>query len=91
MKQFKSKRHSVGTPSRKLFSIFCRAVGPGGSSVDFYLDEGGKGLKAVWTNENCPYGPADDVTYEAVDGHNVEHISWKALQPLLDAARDHAT
>ena len=39
------------------FSISCRAVGPGGTTVAFYPEK--DGLKAIWTNENCPFSEYD--------------------------------
>lgn len=40
---------------QKAFGVFCRYVGPGGTSVDFFIEK--EGLKGIWTNENCPYAP----------------------------------
>lgn len=68
-------------------------VGPGGTTVVFY--SAGDKIKAVWSNENCPYAPYDhkpgddrsswqnEETYEAKDGHNVSEISWKNLEDAL--------
>lgn len=64
-----------------LLSISCRVVGPGGTTVDFYPTNGG--LKAIWHNENCPYTPCNEETYEAEDGSNVTHIPWDNLSKLL--------
>ena len=68
---------------KKLTYITCRMVGPGGTSVDFYLTK--DGIKAIWSNENCPYDHCehDEDTYEAEDGHNVSMITWDTLDPLL--------
>lgn len=78
---------------KRLFSVFCRMVGPGGTTVDFY--PAGDKIKAVWSNENCPYEPyghkpgddksswQDVETYEAKDGHNVSEISWQDLEEAL--------
>jgi len=67
--------------------IFCRSVGPGGTSIDFYATK--ENVEAIWTNENCPYlrdgnsfkgiqvttVTADD-RGAASDLHNVSYISW---------------
>jgi hypothetical protein len=65
----------------KVLSVFCRNVGPGGTTVDFYPEK--DGLKAIWTNENCPYSAHDNETYEAEDGHNVSSVSWEAVENAL--------
>jgi hypothetical protein len=69
---------------RPLFAIDCRSVGPGGTTVEFYATD--HGLKAIWTNENCPYVGdgvrADLATNEASDGHNVSIVPWETLASL---------
>ncbi len=67
-----------------IFKISCRVVGPGGTTVAFYPTSGG--LKAIWSNENCPYSEADPSTDEAYDGSNVSIIPWAALSQLLSLA-----
>jgi hypothetical protein len=77
-----------------VLGITCRMIGPGGTDVDFYPTK--QGLKAIWTNENCPYvskaypnSPAitaDEETREASDGHNVSNISWDTLNAVLQYA-----
>lgn len=66
-------------------SIFCRSVGPGGTSVTFYATK--EGVKCVWDNEDCPYQDPDltidSETNEASDGHNVSMLPWKELELLL--------
>ncbi len=56
MKQHNKHLYS-GTekPPKKLLSIWSRQVG---TTIELYLDDTGKGLKAVWTN-----GRFSDVTY----------------------------
>ena len=68
---------------KKLTSINCRMVGPGGTTVDLYLTQ--EGIKAIWHNENCPYDicDLDDETYEAEDGHNVSIIPWDNADELI--------
>ncbi len=73
---------------REVFRTSCRDVGPGGTTVVFYLDEGK--LRAVWTNENCPYtedlvdyGDETDRVCEAVDGSNVSFVSQQDLEAAL--------
>lgn len=61
--------------NKELFFIFCRMVGPGGTTVTFSKNNQG-GLTAVWENENCPY----EDTYE---GHNISTISkeeWERIK-----------
>lgn len=62
-----------------LFSIDCRSVGPGGTSVTFYSEQGTDHIICVWENENCPYdfenlGEPNEVAV-AADGHNVSYLS----------------
>lgn len=71
--------------SSPVFSIDCRMIGPGGSSVSFYADEGG--VEAIWSNENCPYVSGsgemrDDGRGAALDGHNVSVVSWSEVRRL---------
>ena len=64
-------------PMEQLFSVFCRSVGPGGTTVAFYKTASGN-VKAVWSNENCPYEWKDatiqSATEECSDGHNVNEL-----------------
>lgn len=75
---------------KKLFSVFCRMVGPGGTTVDFYATT--DGIEAVWTNENCPYdyagsGVTRDEHDRADDNHNVDKsIRWDELEDALALA-----
>lgn len=66
---------------RSVGGISCRSVGPGGTSVNFYIIP--KGIKCIWTNENCPYGPHDEETSEEKDGSNVSIIRWEDLEAWL--------
>lgn len=66
-------------------SISCRMVGPGGTTVGFYPQKDGKTIKAIWHCEGIPYGDYNEDTYEAEDGHNVETISVKEWNCVLDA------
>lgn len=79
----------------KVASIFCRMVGPGGTTVNFYATE--KGIECVWTNENCPYtqdGGAypgqrvitADERGAASDGHNVDVIDWGTVREMAALA-----
>jgi hypothetical protein len=71
---------------RSVFGLFCRSVGPGGTSLDFYRT-GPDEITAVWENENCPYdhddASIDDVTRASSNGHNVSTFSRKALLEAL--------
>jgi hypothetical protein len=75
-----------------ITSIDCRSVGPGGTSVDFYPGRDREGvpiIKAIWTNENCPYeyddATVDPETYESSDGHNVSFLTKEELERMLAA------
>lgn len=74
---------------RAAFCIDCRSIGPGGTYVHFYPTP--EGLKAIWSNENCPYEhegvTIDEDTYEASDGHNVSLIPWEDLERVLNNKR----
>jgi len=70
-----------------LDSINCRSVGPGGTTVSFYATK--DGVKAIWTNENCPYeyddAKIDEETEESSNGHNVSMLTWEQLEKMLKA------
>lgn len=70
---------------RPVADIDCRSVGPGGTTVRFYPCP--TGVKAVWTNENCPYDYSGSTnhpeTREASDGHNVSFLSWEELDAMM--------
>lgn len=74
---------------KRLGGIFCRSVGPGGTTIEFWATP--KGIMCVWTNENCPYdfgeGTIDDETFAHSDGHNVSWLSAKDLERMLKAAK----
>lgn len=55
---------------KDVFLVFCRQVGPGGTSVTFYPSK--DGLVGVWENEET--GKGDD--YES-------HVSWDDLRAAL--------
>jgi hypothetical protein len=79
-KSKKSKHLLIKQPKKPklVFGIFCRSVGPGGTSVDFYATP--EGLKAVWENENCPYeGSHKD--------HNISWLYWQEIQDALKFAK----
>lgn len=65
----------------KLGSIFCRSIGPGGTTVSFYLDK--NAIKCIWTHENCPYGEANPITEEAYDGHNINYLPKNIINKFL--------
>jgi hypothetical protein len=75
---------------KRLFSIDCRMVGPGGTYIQFFQKGNTDEIIAVWENENCPYGEEEDMEYPcdcrtplALDGHNVSKLSRKALLGVL--------
>jgi hypothetical protein len=67
-----------------LFSVFCRSVGPGGTTVEFYPEK--DGLIGIWSNENCPYVDSDDEMDDrgaAKNGHNVSKLAWEMVEDAL--------
>lgn len=62
---------------KPVFSISCRYIGIGGTTVSFYTTP--TGLKAIWQNETCPDEDSeiDPITGEADDGHNVSFVKWE--------------
>ncbi len=74
---------------KRVFYIYCRMIGCGGTTVVFKAVP--EGIKAVWTNENCPY-LGNDITIDeedssASDGHNVSIIDYDEFQKLIDYAK----
>lgn len=70
---------------KRIISIACRSVGPGGTTVAFYQDK--NKVIGVWTNENCPYldkNEAADENEAAPDGHNVSELSYPDLMALAE-------
>lgn len=51
-------------------SIFCRLVGPGGTTVEFYPEPGG--VRCVWENETTDEGDG----YEST-------ISWDDMRKMM--------
>ncbi len=67
----------------RLMTFSCRNVGPGGTDVDVYVTD--EGLKAIWSNENCPYTKElGDLPYEAKDGHNVDTFTWERTATIIN-------
>ncbi len=92
-RQFAPTRHrdaraAVQAGLRLNVRIGCRSVGPGGTDVRMFPTS--DGVKAIWTNENCPYRfsgvTVDEETYEASNGHNVSLIPWGDIIALLQHA-----
>lgn len=75
---------------KELAYIFCRSVGPKGTSVSFYLNED-RNIVGVWTNENCPYSWEEGDCYHhdgvevAKNGHNVTSLDKESIKRLAIA------
>lgn len=74
----------ISYDSDPIIYIECRDVGPGGTSVDFYVNE--NGLVGIWYNENCPYTSMNEFTSEADDKSNVSVVNWQAVHDALAQA-----
>jgi len=87
-KKSKPRRYGDGA---ELTEIYCRSVGPGGTTVRFQKGKDANSIVCVWTNENCPYsfeGDAkayDPVTRRAKDEHNVSYLTREDLELMLHA------
>jgi hypothetical protein len=85
MAKGKPRWKKPGSENKAVAGIFCRSVGPGGTSVDFYRQPNGD-IRCVWTHENCPYlkdGEESDSQGAAPDNHNVSILSAASVRRML--------
>lgn len=81
-----SKRSKSSRWVQTGISLFCRNVGCGGTSVDLLTD--GETIKAIWSNENCPYtdfGVTVDSQGAASNEHNVSYLHRETISFIYNS------